>query len=200
MQPYLSGEHILMHWIWTNRRSHEDEARLAAVPAVIESLDLSFDDGEVVRAKVPLIEIEIDDEGRGPLTDNLIAPGVRGLVFSSKLRRTLEQAGVTNIQYFPCTLVDTADGSRNDDYQVANLVGKVACVDESGSDLERHPRSGEIEFVNSLALRDDAINGHKMFRVAEHTQIIAVDDAVKSACTKSQITGVQFFEPHDFSM
>jgi hypothetical protein len=189
-----------MYWIWANQRASEEEARIEGVPAVVAQLNLSFDDGVAVQTDVPLIEIVMDEDAQGPLTDNLIAPGARGLVMSSRLRTLLQNLGVSNLQSFPCVILNTVDGTRNDDYQLVNIVGRIACVDAAGSDLEMHPRTGELEFVNSLALDEKKAAGHLMFRLAEHTQIIVVDETIVGACETEGITGVRFYEPADFSM
>lgn len=190
-----------MYWIWANERSSDAEARIAGVPEVVEREDLAFDRGARVSRDVPLIEILRDEDSQGVLTDNLIAPGVGGLVISARLRDTLARAGVTNIDYYPCRLTNLADGTVSDDYQVANVIGQIACVDRAASDLEMHPkRPDEIEFINSLVLDEHAIAGPLMFRLAEFQQLVVAHDQVKDACTSAGITGVKFYRPEEFSL
>lgn len=190
-----------MHWIWSTERSSEEEAAIDGVPAVIKELDLSFDDGVRVEVEVPPIEITQDEDGQGPLTDNLVAAGVGGLTFSSKLRKVLEQCGVDNIDYYPCVLKNLVDGSTNEDYMVANVIGRVACIDKERSDLEMDPDvPDEIEFISSLALDESAIGEMNIFRLDEFEVILAVSEKVMKACTEAGITGVRFYKPEDFSL
>jgi hypothetical protein len=190
-----------VYWIWANERSDDAEARISGTPEVVEREDLAFDRGVRLTRAVPLVEIVRDEDSQGVLTDNLIAPGTNGLVMSKRLRDTLARAGVTNIDYYPCRITNPADGSVTDDYQIANVIGQIACVDREASDLEMHPkRPDEIEFINSLVLDESAIAGPLMFRLAEFRQLIVVHDQVKDACTAAGITGIKFYRPEEFSL
>jgi len=190
-----------MYWIWTNERADDNEARIGGVPEAIEAADLRFDRGTAITKNVPLIDIVRDEDAQGRLTDNLIAPGVRGLTFSSRLRTVLANVGVDNIDYYPCRVISNDGTAPNENYQVANLIGRVACVDLTASDVEMDPDDpGAIEYVNSLTLDETAIGGALMFRLKEHAQVIVVDERVKTACERENITGIRFYAPSDFSM
>jgi len=170
------------------------------VPVVIEQEDLSFDDGIRVLTAVPLIVINANEESIGTLTDNLIAPGTRGLLFSSRLRQVLMGEGVDNIDYYPTKIIGLGSGISNEDYQLANIVGRIRCVDFAASDIDMHPDFPDtIEFINALALDENRIEESLMFRLAEHCQVIVVHERVKAACERAGITGIQFFQPSDFS-
>lgn len=190
-----------MYWIWANEPSDEDEAMLYGVPPVIEQRNLSFDDGILIRDKVPLIEFVRDDDSQGRLTDNLIAPGSRGLMFSSRLRAVLESVGADNIQYFPTRIENPANSTSTEDYMLANLIGRIECIDTANSDLQMHPHhTDRIEFVDSLILDKDKINNLKLFRTSEHSQIIVAHNVVKEICEKNGISGIVFYEPQEFTM
>jgi hypothetical protein len=188
------------YWVWANEPTADDEAMIFGVPPVVSSLDLSFDNGDLVTAAVPLIEIERDADSQGVLTDNLIAGGSKGLLFSSRLRTLLAQLGVDNIQYFPTLIRNPADGTETRDYELANLIGKVWCLDRKASVIDsRADDPDSIQFIDSLALDMARIHGQDLFRLGEKTLIIIVSDRLKRACESAKITGVRFYAPADYT-
>jgi hypothetical protein len=190
-----------MYWIWANEPTGDDEAMIYGTPGVIEERDLRFDMGVLVNAAVPLIEIARDEDSQGVLTDNLIASGTNGLLFSSRLRTLLESLGIDNIHFFPCVVRNPADGSESTDYQLANIVGRVACLDVANSEITTDPDDPQdIEFIDALALDESKIRGIELFRLHEATQVIVAGDRVKSACEGAKITGVRFYAPADFTL
>jgi hypothetical protein len=190
-----------MYFIWANERTAESQLALDGTPDVIKALDLSFDRGLRVHTDVPLVRFAVEVEtGNASLTDNLIAAGMRGLVLSSRGRRTLRRCGVDNIDYYPLVLVDPAHRAI-DDYQIANLIGRPSCIDLVKSDVEMHPDMPDtIEFINSLTLTTGSFGTLRMFRAAEHAQVIVVHEEVKKAWEAERLTGVRFYSPEDFSL
>lgn len=190
-----------MFWIWANEPTAEDEAMIYGVPKVIEQQDLSFNQGKIVSDPVPPIEISRDSDSQGTLTDNLIAPGSRGLLFSMRLRKLLGEIGVDNIQYFPVRVTNPADSTSTDDYMLANLLGRIACIDMAKSTLHMHPRFPDvIEFFDSLVLDESKIKDLLMFRVEGFSPLIVVHEKIKEACEGNGITGIVFYEPEDYTL
>lgn len=189
-----------MHWMWRSRRSNDEQTRIEERPTALASLGQRFDQGSRLTQPIPLIQLVRDADAPGVLTDNLIAPGTTGLVFSTRLRALLASCGVTNIDYYPVVVVNPADGSSSDDYALANLIGRVTCFDMARSVVQMDPVVNQIEFIDSLVLIDDAVQGLRMFRAAEHSQVIVVHSDVRDACIDAGITGVDFERAEDFSM
>jgi len=193
-----------MYWIWENSiDENELNAMIYGVPEALKMLrefGIRFDDGNHINAEVPKIIIERDGDSQGHLNDNLVAPGTSGLLFSAKLRSVLANCGVDNIEYFPVTIHNPQDGSSSQEYYLANIVGRIACVDLAGSDVQMHPNfPDEIEFMDSLKLDESLINGVLIFRLFEHSQVIIAHEKIKNACELSGITGVKFTLPQAFS-
>ena len=189
-----------MYWMWRSRRSNDEQTRIEARPAVIANLGERFDQGHRVTQAVPLVRLVRDADAPGVLTDNLIAPGTTGLVFSARLRALLASCGVANIDYYPVVVENPADGSSSNDYALANLIGRVTCFDVARSVVQVDPVLNQIEFIDSLVLVDDVVDGLRMFRAAEHSQVIVVHPDVRDACVSAGITGVEFERAEDFSM
>ncbi len=189
-----------MYWIWQSLRANDNDARIADRPVVISELGVRFDEGARIQGAVPVIRMIRDEDSQGQLTDNLIAPGTTGLVLSSRLRQLLTAHGVHNIEYYPVELENPIDNSRTNDYQLGNLIGRVACFDLAQSVLQRDPRTGALEFIDALALDESKIGELRMFRSSEHAQVIMVHEDIRNACVATNITGVVFVRPADFSM
>jgi hypothetical protein len=178
----------------------DGDAMLFGVPSLIDQQDLSFHLGLPIEGQVPLIEIVRDEDSQGRLLDNVAAPGVRGLLVSSRLRTVLGDAGVDNVQYCQCRIVNPADGAVSGDYSIGNVVGRIGCVDWTESDVEAFPNRPEaIQFVDSLVLDESKIGGALMFRLREFLPLVVVHERVKAACEAAGITGLRFCLPGDFS-
>ncbi|MCA9139365.1 MAG: hypothetical protein KDB00_21470 [Planctomycetales bacterium] len=188
-----------MYWVWTNRRVAEEEVTVSRRPAVISDLNLRFDDGSAITEDVPLIEIDIDADSGNVLTENIVANATTGLLFSSKLRDVLASVGVDNLQFFDCVIHFAAENRDLTDYRIANIVGRVACIDESTSDFMYMPSDPtEILMINKLGIDESKIEELLMLRLHEYDQIILVHEKVKTAILDAGITGVQFFKPEDY--
>lgn len=84
---------------------------------------------------------------------------------------------------------------------VANIVGRISCVDLEASSLEMDPDDPErIEFINSLALDQNRIADGKLFRLHEKPQVIVVSPGLKDLIVAQSITGIRFYAPADFTM
>jgi hypothetical protein len=186
-----------MYWIWATEVGTDADPVFFETPAIVDELNLHFDTGAPQATDMPLIQLE-RAEGWNSLTDNLVAPGVNGLVFSKRLRQLLAAVGVDNVQYYDFSL-SSADKSVRD-YQIANIVGRIACVDESRSVLELDPDSpGRAVFIDSLALNEQA-GGFDLFRLHEESSIVVASDRVRRACLQARVTGVRFYNPSDFCL
>ncbi len=187
------------YWIWANEPTAEEDAMIYGVPPVIATLGLLFNQGRLVTAPVPLIEIERDSDSQGRLTDNLIAGGLKGLLFSSRLRELLRSTGIENLQHFPTVLRNPTDGTETGDYTLTNVLGRIECVDRAKSVLKHPPGDPDhIEFIESLALDTRRIRGHDLFRMGEVPEILVASERVKRACEGANITGVRFHAPEDY--
>ena len=187
------------HWVWVNEPTADDEAMIYGVPPVIAAQGLLFNQGHLVTQPVPLIEIERDADSQGRLTDNLIAAGVKGLLFSTRLCTLLHALGIDNLQHFPVLVRNPLDGTETHDYALINVVGRITCLDRAKSVLKHPPTDPQhIEFIETLALDAGSIHGQDFFRLGEVPEILIASSRVKEACETARITGVRFYAPEDY--
>lgn len=189
-----------MYWIWANERSDEYELRIDGVPPIIEENDWSFDLGQYVVDSVSLIDVPFTIQPDEHMTDNLIAPGCRGLLINRKIREILNDVGVDNIQYFKTRLVNSSSGEIGEDYMIANIVGKVDCLDYERSELELD-QNGNIKFIDSLSIKDEGVIDYgNIFRLSAFHPVIVVSTMIKEEMEKNKITGIKFYRPEDYSL
>jgi hypothetical protein len=187
-----------MYWIWATEPCGADESLFHVIPQAVEQLGLRFDEGRWIGDDIAPLVLELHETVRGTLTDNLLAPGVNGLVLSTRLRELLHALGVDSIQYFAFTL-RSADGSESHEYRIANILGRVACLDRSQSKLVNELEAPDlIVAVESLVIDEERTQGFDLFRLHEESEVIIASDRLRRACRQSGITGVRFYRPQDF--
>ena len=196
--PIAEAMSLSMYWVWTSEPTTEDTPVIRGGATLIDELDVEFDSGFAVSSRVPVIEIARDEQSQGTLTDSVIVRGA-GLLFSSRLRQVLASLSVDNIQYFPAVVRNPIDGTKTDDYQMANIIGRVSCLDRQKSIVEIEAEDDDVvSFVDVLVIDEVKANGFDLFRLHEEPEMIIASERVKQACEAHQITGVQFFAPPDY--
>lgn len=185
-----------MHWVWVSERTADDEAMIYGPLNFSSVEDIKVDTGFTVSARGPLTDIIRGEHSQGEMPDNVLLRGNGGLLFSPRLRQVLEKISLDNIQYFPVTVQNPVDGTQISDYQVANIIGRLACLDRDESVLVTDPDNDNIiEFIEKLAIDEDKLSGFDLVRMHEESEIIVASDRVKDACEQAGITGVRFYKP-----
>jgi hypothetical protein len=188
-----------VYWIWDTSPASEDDAYVDSLPEVIEQNDLEFDLGEAVNQQVPIIDLIIEEEDQGRLTDHISTTAARGLLVADSLLDVIKKVGVDNIQSFPTRVLDHEGVVLSEKYKLLNIIGKIYAVDLEQSDVNVHPDFPEhIEFINSLVIKDSIPSDLQLFRLAENTEVIVVTDELKNAIEESKASGIVFCEPKNF--
>lgn len=159
---------------------------------------LQFARGTALGRKAKPIALSDVNKRKQPLGDLLF--NALGLdIHSTKLRATLADLGVTNIEYIPTKLTDQTAKREIIDYQLANFLGLLTgVVDLKNSRVikgTRKPIIG-IEEFQLLEKNVKPLPGMKkaplIFRVAEHPTLVIAHEAVKDRCEADGLTGVHF--------
>ena len=154
---------------------------------------VSFIAGRRFVKPLPELEIQFEAQGSYVITDDLIIRRRRCLVHSERLITVLSRAGVDNIDYYPCRLVNTIDGSVYRTHQAANLLDVIFCIDPEQSELEIDDEEpNEIWYIHRLKLLEDRLGDSPMFRLGERRSTVLVHDSVKRAIEREGITGPVF--------
>lgn len=190
----------IMFWVLMIERSDEYELSIDALPSDVERLDLYFDLGNAITANIGTINVPYELHPQEYITDNIIAPTRLGLLINNKVKAVFDALDIKNIQYFNTQLLGKNNQSKNQEYYIANVVGKHACVDKGASKLVFFD-DGDIEFINKLVLTMNSQNDYEhIFRLAEFPSILIISDILKTALLKNHITGFKIYKPESFSL
>jgi hypothetical protein len=170
-------------------------------PKLISSDDikgLSFNIGDYISRQLPVINFVVNR--KRILTDyQFNIPGFP--LFSQKLQQALEGIGINNIEYFPACLLTKTGKLISDDYQVGNVVGRVACFDWENSEYDDIYRDeGIVIHIDKLVIDMSRIQGQLLFRMDESPSILLVADSVKQHLELKGITGIEFAKIDDYQI
>lgn len=161
--------------------------------------ELRFNSGARISEQIPVIELRQGPDHQGSIPDH-VPTALAGMVVSSRFRQALEAAGVDNIDYYDARILNTVTGAALDGYHVANIIGRVACLDREASVVEPAPGIPDaILDIYEMVLDYDRIGDLRMFRLHELPFVILVDEGVKEAIQRAQITGVRLSPADGYS-
>jgi hypothetical protein len=121
----------------------------------------------------------------------------RTWIASAKARRVLEALAPEAIQYIPLTIPGDSES-----YFVANIIRRVACLDEKLSHVERWEPgnrtrpdcAGQVSMIIDLHIETERAIGEHLFRLEEADAHVIVSKAMKEALEGAKINGVKFQE------
>ncbi len=110
-------------------------------------------------------------------------------VFSSRLKEALNEVGVDNIDYYECRLRHPASGMMDEVYWLANVLGRIKCVDLARSSYTPRP-SGRGGTLKQFVVDETATHGLKLFRLYEQSPLIVISEPVKQHLEASGLAGL----------
>jgi hypothetical protein len=119
-------------------------------------------------------------------------------IFSARLRRALDEEWVTGLQYLPIR-VFRSDGTEIPGYSIANVLNLIPAVDHERSEYvlwgeDRPDRAGEIHYFKKLVVRESALFGLNVVRLAEYKLYLLVSEKFKNVFDSRGFTGYSFHE------
>lgn len=187
-----------MYWIMLAERTSDNDLEIYEQPATIDAL--RFNLGKKVPGRFRDIVIKREQGNPGEYTDCLLAFGIPGFVFNSKVRTLLKSSGVENVDYYNAVVEDEVIASEISDYKIGNILGLVSCVDIDASDLRFYKSSGAIKSIRKLILDPEKMEKAdlKLFRLAEYPQLALAHDSIKRIFEEQDVTGLSFIDPERF--
>ncbi|WP_374600568.1 imm11 family protein [Niveibacterium sp.] len=184
------------YFLWQNRRMPGDAMIYGGWPS---ALGISMISGDRVAAPAAPIDVTLNAESQGRLTDSLLMTGA-GRVFSERLVALLLDMGVGNIDAYPCRVVNVVTGEVREDFRAVNVIGKIACVDRAKSEFEDFgDGSNRILIWDYLTLDEARIGGNKLFPLAEMPVQLVVHRDIKLAIESAGFSGMEFVPQGDQS-
>jgi hypothetical protein len=110
-------------------------------------------------------------------------------LFSNNVKKCLDTCGIQNIQYFPVELMDAKSKTINTDYWLANIIGRISCLDVEHSDVKKNVFGTGFKF-KSFTIDEQRTMGAEVFRLHEDGRLIILSERVYKALANTGLTGV----------
>lgn len=119
-------------------------------------------------------------------------------VMSARLAKALNDAGVSNIDFYDATLVHSTTGVRYP-YKAYNIIGLVAAADLGKSEWFSDDGTPLINVsFTRLALDESACRDQQLFRLAENVNAIVVSATLRDYLIAEGFTTLRFKKPEDW--
>lgn len=174
-----------------------EHLRVALISYLPDDLNIDWATGSRMASVAPVpVEALIEPGDEGDMVDLIKVPLP---LMSHRLADALRDAGVDNIEYFPCSILVESTGEVIDDMLAFNIVGTVACADLAKSEFEDEGGMGVISLTfDKLILDPSRATGLKVFRLAEYTPAIMVHETVRTFLEQRGFADLVFTEPTDW--
>jgi hypothetical protein len=157
--------------------------------------------GEIIAQWDEKAWIKCTDEKANGDPDDALQNHLGIPVFSFRLHRALDYAGIAGIQYLPIRVL-RPDNSEIPGYAVANITNKVAALDLQKSEYDLYDeeddfapnRQGQIFSLWRAVLKKKVVSGLHVVRLAEYPEFLVVSASFKEAFEGVGCTGYSFEE------
>lgn len=150
--------------------------------------------GQVMTAPPTPLRLRLS-ESSGDTPGDIVQPFVT--VYSGKLRRALTEFGVDNVEFFPVELEHPRSGQITRDYWLANIVGRVNCVDMENSTYRRS-RSGKGLHLESFKIDEKRAPKQPIFRLDEQATLVIINEPLKEHLEAVGLSGVRILPTEEF--
>lgn len=120
----------------------------------------------------------------------------RTLMFSKRFIAILAALGVDNIQYLDADVTYEPTGEKVL-YKVANVVGILSGLDMGQSDVVLSSEDNILD-IETMCFDENKLDGHKIFRLQEHIQLLVVHRSIKEAVENAGLTGFMFLTDNEY--
>jgi len=121
------------------------------------------------------------------------------IIMSKRLLEALQEAGVDNLDVYPCVIVNEGSGFRTEDYVAVNLIGLVKAVDIDNSNVTGGDGDHMLDTdFDGLTIDPKKARDYLMFRLAENTSAIVIHRSVKEHLVRKGFTMLSYVEPKDW--
>lgn len=125
---------------------------------------------------------------------DFIANDLGWFIVSTKVRNTIIEYGIRNIQFLPLNIKNINENNIISGYFVANLCGVVDALDLANSKYIEHNIEGfpKMISVTHYALKLELVSELNIFRLKDNEDLIFVSEEFKKTIIKNGITGCWF--------
>ncbi|TQV85886.1 imm11 family protein [Aliikangiella coralliicola] len=121
------------------------------------------------------------------------------IIITKRLLAALQEAGVDNLDVYPCIIVNEDTGFRTEDYVAINLIGLVKAADIANSKVTGGDGDHLLDTdFDGVAIDPKKAKDYLMFRLAENTSAIVIHRSVKEHLVKKGFNMLTYVEPKDW--
>ena len=175
----------MQYYILDQDPNNPDGAAVGSLPDDIEPLD--WIQGKAVTAPTTPLRLPLmrsSGDFRGDIMGGLIT------LFSDQLKTALDSFGVDNVDYYQVELENPYTNDTEGGYWIANILGRVECVDVGKSSITPR-RSGGRGKLKSFYVDPDAAQDFSLFRLHEKPTLIIVTERLKKHLDSAGLVGVR---------
>ncbi|HET8933336.1 MAG TPA: DUF1629 domain-containing protein [Polyangiales bacterium] len=118
------------------------------------------------------------------------------VVVSERLKSVLDAVGVDNVQYFRAQLQQELSNETLSGFWLANIIGRIACVDPLRSRYELV--DGEPSALEAFSIDPARTLGMSIFRLAEDPRMIVISPRVQAALNAASLRRVLLQDPEAY--
>lgn len=123
---------------------------------------------------------------------------VPALVVRDDIAGALQDLGISNIEYYPCTLHHRSSGMKWENYFVANVIGVVDPFDKKKSKISKLSVPGH-NLYDKMVFDNLKCQHLHIFRIAGRLTKVAVSEEIKDKIEALQLKYIHFVKPEDFA-
>ena len=113
-------------------------------------------------------------------------------LFSPRLYKAFERAGVINILSYPVVIKNPATGEAIEDYHAINVVGVVSVADNNEFEKGEENSSRFLREIGDLSFDPERGHGQLCFRLLENLPSIVVHEDVVSQLSLDECVALKF--------
>jgi hypothetical protein len=114
------------------------------------------------------------------------------LLFSERVRKSLVDLGLMNIQFLPVNVINSITNERLHGYTVANVLTATTALDWTHATYVETEENPPARVIIKLALRSQSVEGQDIFLLKEQIVIVIVSQRIKQGLEDIEATGFKF--------
>lgn len=177
------------YYILDEIAGNPDIPYIGELPEQLDMIDVVM--GKALSFSPPIrLPVTIEDESEVVYPDMMTADVP---LFSQKLKNTLDELGIDNINYFPVELFDENSGEVVAHYYLGIILGLIKCL-KSGVETSQAGR----RMIKNPVIDPSLAGGQTLFRLYESPQLIIIDSDTKKGIERAGLQGVSVKRLQDY--
>lgn len=181
--------------IWRKSVSETDHTQAKIISDEWFESGISVFDCAPLQGPFPDVVLQVRS---GYPPNDFFEPGTLFTV-SDRLKSVLCEFNI-HAEFFPVRIIYKCKEYFEQTFYFCNILNCVDCFDLSQGEYTFEARSGDVKDIRKLALNEEKILGHDLFRIAKGGEyIVCVSDRVATGIMEARLTGMRFVAPEEWT-